>query len=125
MDIQLVGNAACAAFYIRACLCKSETGDLQHALNCLVKNVDAQETPPTQRAHMLRIGCCVLKSRRLRAQGAALPSDCRSACVQFTHSYNSKYTKPLNERYHVLKSKEERENLPENNTDIFKPNIID
>lgn len=52
MDIQVVGSAESAAFYVCAYLCKSEPDDLVYALNALW-------TPKILRTHKDN-GCCVL-----------------------------------------------------------------
>lgn len=49
-------------------LCKSEPEDLKQALSQLITNIP-QNTP--QRNRLIKIGCCVLKNRRLSAQEAA------------------------------------------------------
>lgn len=102
-------------------LCKSEPEDLKQALSQLITNIP-QNTP--QRNRLIKIGCCVLKNRRLSAQEAAY----RLSDLHLIHSSRtvvSLNTKPPELRYRVLKPKKDRDELPENSTDIFCYNILD
>lgn len=121
MDIQVIANAESAAYYVCAYLCKSETEDLKFALRNVLNNLP-NNLP--QRNRLLRIGCCVLKTRKLSAQEAAYRlSDLNLICSTRTVMFLN--TKPQKCRFKVLKSKEERDHLPENSTDIFYTNIKD
>ena len=44
MDIQVIGNAQSAAYYVCAYLCKSEPEDLKQALSQLITNI-SENTP--------------------------------------------------------------------------------
>ena len=68
MDIQVIGNAESAAYYVCAYLCKSEPEDLKDSLSELISNIP---DGTTQRQRLMKIGCCVLKTRKMSAQEAA------------------------------------------------------
>ena len=103
MDIQLVGNAESAAYYVCAYLCKSEPEELKASLLSLIKEMD-NAASISQRQKLMKIGCCVLKTRRFGAQEAAY----RLSNLKLTHSnieIVSVNTKKPEKRYRVLKSK--------------------
>ena len=121
MDIQIIGNAQSAAYYVCAYLCKSEPEDLKLALANVINNL---EENCIQRTRMAKIGCCVLKTRKLSAQEAAyrlsgLP------LIKCSRSFLFVSTKQQSDRYRVLKPKTIRDELSDNSTDIFISNILD
>ncbi|CAC5408744.1 unnamed protein product [Mytilus coruscus] len=121
MDIQIIGNAESAAYYVCAYLCKSEPEDLKDALSELISNIP-EET--TQRQRLLKIGCCVLKTRKLSAQEAAYRlSDLHLISTSRTNLYLN--VKPPELRYRLLKPKSDRDKLEDNSTDIFCYNMLD
>ena len=70
-DIQIVNSAERIVYYVCAHLCKAEPGELKHAMSALRIEMHNLQIPTSQRKRMLKIGCSVLKERRLRAQEAA------------------------------------------------------
>jgi len=122
MDIQIIGNAQSAAYYVCAYICKSEPEDLKFALKSVIENFPENAT---QRQKMLKIGCCVLKSRRLSAQEAAYRLSNDLHLIYSSRSFISLCIKPASDRYRILKPKFERDKLAENSTDIFYDNIVD
>ncbi len=124
MDLQIVGKAESVAYYVCAYLLKSEPQGLKFALSELMQNMNKQESPPSQRTKLLKIGFAVLKHRALSAQEAAY----RLSDLKLIHSSRKVVrlnTKPLCKRYKVLKSKKAREELEPTSTDIFEKNIVD
>lgn len=123
MDIQLVGSAESAAYYVCAYLCKSEPEDLKYSLASLIREMH-EAANLSQRQKLLKLGCCVLKTRRLGAQEAAY----RLSDLTLIHS-NIEIVflnaKPPEKRYRVLKSRKERDLLKDNSTDVFESNLLD
>lgn len=70
MDIQVIGNCESAAYYVCAYLCKAEPENLTFELSKVINNLN-QMPVLSQSSRMLKIGYCVLKSRKLSAQEAA------------------------------------------------------
>lgn len=122
MDIQIVGNAESAAYYVCAYICKSEPEDLKSILSSVIENIPEGAS---QRQKMLKIGCCVLKSRRLSAQEAAYRLNNDLHLIDTSRSFIYLCTKPKSERYRILKPKYERDKLANDSTDIFYNNILD
>ena len=73
MDIQLINCAESAAYYVCAYLCKAEPEDLRAALADVIENFSRSPDSVPLKTQLLRIGNCVLKTRRLSAQEAAYP----------------------------------------------------
>ncbi|CAC5384758.1 unnamed protein product [Mytilus coruscus] len=122
MDIQIVGNAESAAYYVCAYICKSEPEDLKSILSSVIENIPEGAS---QRQKMLKIGCCVLKSRRLSAQEVAYRLNNDLHLIDTSRSFIYLCTKPKSERYRILKPKYERDKLANDSTDIFYNNILD
>ena len=122
LDLQMVGSSTGAAYYVCSYLCKAEPDDLKQAMCELIENM--KEENLTQRTRLLKIGCCLLKNRKLSAQEAAY----RLGRLKLVHSSSAVLflnTKPSSQCYRVLKNKEERDQLPGDSEEIFIPNIID
>ena len=122
MDIQVVGGSTSAAYYVCSYLCKAEPDDLKHAMQDLIENMQGENL--THRCRLLKIGCCLLKNRKISAQEAAY----RLSKLKLVHSSRAVMflnTKPYNKRYKLLKTKEERDQLCDNSEDIFCHNIFD
>ena len=103
-------------------LCKAEPDDLKQAMQDLFENMGQDNL--SKRTKLLKIGCCLLKTRKLSAQEAAY----RLARLKLVHSSRAVLflnTKPFQKRYKVLKTKEDRDQLPDDSEDIFLPNVVD
>lgn len=79
----------------------------------------------SQSSRMLKIGYCVLKSRKLSAQEAVYRLLPDLNLIISSRSVLTLNTKPPEKRFRVLKSKQEREELDNTSTDIFYNNMID
>lgn len=124
MDIQIVSTPESATYYYYVCayLCKSEPEELKFALSKLIYDI-SQSAPINTRTKLLRIGCCVLKTRRLSTQEACF----RLSDLQLV--YNSRTViavncRPCHKRYRIFRPQKDRHNLPENISpnDMFKLN---
>lgn len=123
MDIQMVSGSHGLAYYVCSYIAKAEPDDLKQALGKVIQDVSSQPQPYSMKKKLYLIGNCVLKSRRLSAQEAAarlghLQLIWKSREVIFLN------TRPLHQRYRILKPKHIRDHLPENSTDIFCSNIL-
>lgn len=98
MDIQIIGNAQSAAYYVCADICKSEPEDLKFALKSVIENFPENAT---QKQKMLKMGCCVLKSRRLSAQEAAYRLSNDLHLIYSSRSFISLCIKPASDRYRI------------------------
>lgn len=124
MDIQVIGNCESAAYYVCAYLCKAEPENLKFELSKVINNLN-QMPVLSQSSRMLKIGYCVLKSRKLSAQEAAYRLLPDLNLIISSRSVLTLNTKPPEKRFRVLKSKQEREELDNTSTDIFYNNMID
>lgn len=124
MDIQLICNAEGAAYYVCSYICKSEPDELKNALGNLIHNVF--ETNPSIPKHikLLKIGLTVLRHRRMSSQEAAY----RLSNLNLIHTsrrFVYLNTRQPSQRFKILKSKKEINDLPENSTDVFQTNVYD
>ena len=124
MDIQMVSSSHGLAYYVCTYIAKAEPDDLKEALSKVFNNISSQPQAYSLRKQMYLIGNCVLKTRRLSAQEAAarignLQLIWKSREIVYLN------TRPLNQRFKILKPKHERDALPDNSTDIFSTNILD
>lgn len=124
MDIQLICNAEGAAYYVCSYICKSEPDELKNALGNLIHNVF--ETNPSIPKHikLLKIGLTLLRHRRMSSQEAAY----RLSNLNLIHTsrrFVYLNTRQPSQRFKILKSKKEINDLPENSTDVFQTNVYD
>ena len=124
MDVQIVSSCHGLAYYVCSYIAKCEPDDLKQALSDIVTKVLASPTPVSVRQHMMLVGNCILKTRRLSAQEAA------ARIGHLRLSWSSRRvinlnTKPCAKRYKILKPLSQREDLPDNSTEIFHQNMID
>ena len=124
MDIQLINCAESAAYYVCAYLCKAEPEDLRAALADVIENFSQSPDSVPLKTQLLRIGNCVLKTRRLSAQDAAYRI-CKLPLIMSTRTTVYVNVRPPAKRYRMLKPKSERLELDPTSTDIFKSNILD
>lgn len=64
IDIQVIGSCESAAYYVCAYLCEAEPEHLKFELSKVINNLN-QMPVLSQSSGMLKIGYCVLKSRKL------------------------------------------------------------
>ena len=124
MDIQMVSGASGLAYYVCSYIAKAEPDDLRQSLSQVITNILSQPIVPPIRTQLMKIGNCVLKTRKLSAQEATA----RIGNIQLVYSSRTVVflnTRLESKRYKLLKPKSQRASLPENSTDIFYNNIID
>lgn len=124
MDIQVIGSCESAAYYVCAYLREAEPENLKFELSKVINNLN-QMPASSQSSRMLKIGYCVLKSRKLSAQEAVYRLLPDLNLIISSRSDLTLNTKPPEKRFRVLKSKQEREELDNTSTDIFYNNMID
>ena len=124
MDIQLICNAEGAAYYVCSYICKSEPDELKNALGHLIHNVF--ETNPTIPRHvkLLKIGLTVLRNRRMSSQEAAY-SLSNLKLIHTSRRFVYLNTRRPSQRFKILKSRKELDDLSDNSTDVFERNIHD
>ena len=124
MDIQLINDAAGAAYYVCHYLCKSEPDELQCALSNLINTVFRQNPEITVFQRLWNIGLCVLKNRRVSAQEAAFRLS-HLQLLQCSRTVVYINTRPQSKRFKMLRPMSEIIDLHDNDTDTFRHNLVD
>lgn len=124
MDIQIINDANGAAYYVCHYLCKSEPDELKLALANLINTVFKQNPNLTSFQRLWNIGICVLKNRRVSAQEAAF----RLSALKLLQSSRTVVylnTRPVENRYRMLRPISEINELENDDTNVFVHNLID
>ncbi|WAR10125.1 hypothetical protein MAR_035201, partial [Mya arenaria] len=124
MDIQIINDANGAAYYVCHYLCKSEPDELKLALANLINTVFKQNPNLTSFQRLWNIGICVLKNRRVSAQEAAF----RLSALKLLQSSRTVVylnTRPVENRYRMLRPISEINELENDETNVFVYNLID
>ncbi len=121
MDIQLVRNVYGVAMYICTYICKSEPEGLKSAIK---KVLEQLPNNCSQRKQIHAIGSTVLSHRQISAQEVAFRMTNLPLVESSVKTVFLNCRKPQN-RHKILKSKLERDQLDDDNEDVFETGLAD
>ena len=123
MDIKLIDGAMGAAMYVSYYVNKAEPQMLRNELSMLIRDVLDKDEWMSCYIRLLRIGCCVLRTRQQNAHEESyklLNLDLVTMSCKVVYLNTNEPDK----RFIVLKLKSERHCLSPDSTDVFVPALI-